>query len=98
EEFYFLLRKCLGSHDEVIRVSEAIIDGLPSFKSIDDFLYTHSHDENIKLAGKMAIACVIAEAERNGPLYHLSEPQRDVRRRIQDEIRATWAGSLLQLL
>lgn len=51
--------------------AEKILRGLPLALSIDNFLHSHQHDEQVVELGKLAIAICILRAERRS---HLFEP------------------------
>lgn len=53
----------------------AIKDAMPQAISIDNFLHTHSGDEQIVLMGKLGIAVSILKAERHSTIY--GDPQRE---------------------
>lgn len=75
-----------------------IAAALPTFKSIDDCLHSHSHNEAGVLAGKMAIGRCIADAEANSkvaPLWRGDQEQRD---HAAAALRGTWAGALVTTL
>lgn len=54
--------------NKFVRAGRSIAAAMPQSISIDNFLHTHSHDEDIVFMGKLAIATCILDAERGSSL------------------------------
>jgi hypothetical protein len=94
-EFYQLLAQEVGI-ENVIPISRTIRHAVPSFKSIDDFLFSHSDNEGIMKV--MAIARAIARAEQTSVVKNLGHHDLRTRTQAEEHVRATWIGRLIQLL
>jgi hypothetical protein len=97
-DFFRALLNDIGDRRTITTAAKAIADAIPSFKSIDDFLFSHSDDEIVKRIGKMAIARTIAQAERSSFVNNLTHPDESVRASAQEQVRRTWIGTLIELL
>lgn len=95
-------RSVIGDHLRKSNYSEAeaalrvVERGLPRFRSIDDFLFTHSDDPLVVQIGKLAIAVSIAEAERESFIADLWHQDRVAPALVA--FRATWASILVTML
>ncbi len=79
-----------GYYDAARAISEA----MPLAISIDNFLHTHAHDDKIITMGKMAIAALILEAERNSKLY--VDPHRDGKIDFRT-LEETWHSTFVKM-
>lgn len=96
--FYEQLAKQIGKRN-IIPISKTLVRALPSFPSIDDFLFSHSHDERMVKFGKMAIARVIARAEQTSIVKQLAADDFGAQTDAEEHIREqTWIGTFIQLL
>ena len=65
-----LLKKFPGDINRCLHACRRIRDGIVTASSIDDFIDTHKHDEDIALCGKLAIARAILESEGSSTLFY----------------------------
>src|SRR5690606_29194855 len=80
----------------LFHAGQAISRGMSQAISIDNFLHTHGHDENIVLMGKLGIAAAILEAERKSKIYSRHEGGRD---QIDfSDIPHTWHSVFVKML
>jgi len=93
-----MLLNIIGDRASLSAITRTICAAIPSFKSIDDFLFTHSHDEKVKQVGKMAIARVIAKAEQTSIVKQLADGDLGSRAQAEEHILNTCMGTLIQLL
>lgn len=75
-----------------------LASALPNFSSIDDALFTHSHDDRIRLIGKAAIARIISKYERASFVNGLWSRESGIQDRALREIEASWAQTLIRIL
>lgn len=75
-----------------------IAAGLPSFKSIDDYLFTHSADEAAMVVGKMAILTSIAYFESKSTLAGFWHPDQEAQQASLASLRKSWVHTLIQTL
>jgi hypothetical protein len=66
----------------------AIAGGIRHFKSVDNFLYAHNHNENVEHVGKLAIVEAILTADRDSHLFIEHEGAPSFRR--EDQVRSSW--------
>lgn len=78
--------------------AEKIAAALPGFKSIDDCLHTHKDNKLGVLAGKMAIASAIADAERGSTVAQLWQNDARISLEAREQIQGGWAGALVRIL
>lgn len=77
------------------RAGQAIKAAMPQAISIDNFLHTHSHDENIIFMGKLGIAVCILEAERTSSLR--GDKDRDGKLNY-GSIKESWHATFVKML
>ena len=71
-------------------------EGLKLAKSIDSYIYTHQHDPNVALCGKMGIVYTILSAEKNSSLY-LKHPNPSERINL-NKLESTWYVQFAKIL
>lgn len=85
-----------GDFNAYLHACWAVRDAMPLAISIDNFLDAHSSDEKVVLAGKLAIAQAILDAERKSPIYiDRHQNQSSIKfGKVQD----CWLNRFVQLL
>jgi hypothetical protein len=75
---------------------QTLINSVGNFRSIDDFLHSYSHDEHIKILGKIGIARAISSYEYKSPVRKIWETYqpKDWLNIYEDK----WVFSLVHLL
>ncbi|HEY1473845.1 MAG TPA: hypothetical protein VGF53_07150 [Pseudolabrys sp.] len=74
-----------------------ISQGIYHTRSIDNYIHTHRHDDNIKLVGKVAIVHTILNAEKNS-LLMIDETKHRGEFRKAEAVRRTWLRDFLHVL
>lgn len=95
----YILRALRGKYTDIkphVEAGHIITNSLLNFRSIDDFLHSHGHDERIKLMGKLAIARSISRYEQNSGVRKLWETSRP--QEWFSYYKGKWIFSLVQLL
>ena len=77
--------------EQRIRASQAIVAGIESADSIDEFIFRHSDDLFIAEVGKLNIAYAIAEAERKSILANNLHVRQNF-----DAVHSTWIWSFFR--
>jgi hypothetical protein len=85
--------------DQMVLLGSAhsIAQGAHHMGSIDTYIHAHSHDENIKLVGKMAIVDTILDYERNCDLF-IDWTRHPFNFKNEDKVRKSWLAVLMNLL
>lgn len=86
-----------GSSASIFLAASVIAKGLSSFKSIDDFLFSHSGNAWTMLIGKLAIVRAIADYEKQNFVARLWSSEDAAREEAHAKIRKTghrlWSNS-----
>lgn len=92
------LRIAFGAagYSNIVPAARVVSAGLPAFKSIDDFLYSHSDNPEVMLAGKVAVARIIAGCEAMSAVAGLWRGE-DLPSALAP-FRTTWLQELVQTL
>lgn len=71
-----------------------ITSGLPGYRSVDDFLYTHGDNPDLVRLGKAAITMSILTSERGSTLY-ADYYDMEAMRRVAGRVSGGWLSTLL---
>lgn len=83
--------------DKLAVAGRNITQGLPYARSIDSYIHTHRDNEEIKTVGKVAIAKIILEKERQSKLF-IDTTKGNAGFRDRDGVHRSWLNDFMYLL